>query len=674
MNISKLVDILKHRNINTIKYFHTDHFEPWSLGINDKTLRGLERFSEQTKKSKFTQKLSLFYLINLPAKIRKDHLESGWFVDGDDAGFAERDPKRINRVKDLMRPLERDLEHEIHLHIHHERWTQNSETYDPIVHAWVNEYSDADSDSRRLDLGLTVARSFMAQELGRPFDSWAFVHGNWALNASDHTICKIEDEIEILAKHGCWGDFTFPAGRGHCDPVILNEPYLIKPTKGIKSYDTELSDPKKINQFNNDFENNFFIWNSKIKARHSSLDYYDPANCELFKLPEVMVEKWLSESFQYADTLYLKTHAHSMKWEYEMHEEGRPIPHLFPDVVNVFETLERVCEMARVPIYPVTVNEVRRSLIPEFKPPITKIKNFPILGGEDLSIIHDKLQRFFESTYNTDSPDGHKNLSLVKEIESKNPDKNILLYIEGSAFSSIALLLGIIGYKVFHLINNESEVHSVVKKIGAVFPQIKKNITLTNESLFNLLATDNGGKKIIISNFLNSNDNLNSESYLFNKNINIITLNTDIAEFFVSNVGSQLLKIHSIDEDFLYLELMECAILENGDYFRAYFFRNSVHDLGHCYKLQLNAFSELQFLEMNSDNSKEPNKSTLILYQNGVKLVAPHSPHSVIRERGLGGYSHWKNTLYFSTLDNSNPNDLENIKVFCVEVKKNNND
>jgi len=405
--------VIKKKNINTIKYFHTDHFEPWSLGINDKTLRGLERFSEQTKKSKFTQKLSLFYLINLPAKIRKDHLESGWFVDGDDAGFAVRDPKWINRAKDLIRPLERDLKHEIHLHIHHERWTQNSETYDPIVHAWVNENSNADKDSNRLDLGLKIARSFMVQELGRPFDSWAFVHGNWALNASDHTICKIENEIEILAKHGCWGDFTFPAGRGHCDPVILEEPYICKPVKGIKSYD------------------------------------YSEANCKLFKHPELMVEKWLSESYQQDGVLYLKTHAHSMKWEYEMHEEGHPIPHLHSDVVCIFNLLERVCEHAAVSVDIVTVDEVRQSLLPDIAMPTAQVNIFQIasfIDGrlENSSEIFLEISKFME----LDDDLSDLNLVIFNYITECGGLKKEAIFIEGGEYFALAIALGIGGFNV----------------------------------------------------------------------------------------------------------------------------------------------------------------------------------------------------------------------------------
>ena len=41
---------------------------------------------------------------------------------------------------------------------------------------------------------------------------YAFVHGNWALaNSAQGKFCGVDDEMQILAETGCYGDFTLPA-------------------------------------------------------------------------------------------------------------------------------------------------------------------------------------------------------------------------------------------------------------------------------------------------------------------------------------------------------------------------------------------------------------------------------------------------------------------------------
>ncbi|MBV8189191.1 MAG: methyltransferase domain-containing protein, partial [Alphaproteobacteria bacterium] len=106
----------------------------------------------------------------------------------------------------------------------------------------------------------------------------------------------------------------------------------------------------------------FFIWNSPIKAQYSSLDYYSESNRDLFKEPARIIEQWLTNSVSFGSDLFVKTHAHSMKWEYEIFAPESRIPHLYPDVVTIFEDLLRVCDVAGVDFRPVTVNDVMGQL------------------------------------------------------------------------------------------------------------------------------------------------------------------------------------------------------------------------------------------------------------------------------------------------------------------------
>jgi O-methyltransferase len=61
------------------------------------------------------------------------------------------------------------------------------------------------------------------------------------------------------------------------------------------------------------------------------------------------------------------------------------------------------------------------------------------------------------------------------------------------------------------------------------------------------------------------------------------------------------------------------------------------------------------------DSSADPFISTLILLENGVGLGPAHAAHNIIREQGCGLFSHWHDSLYFSTSDNTDPrcNDRE---------------
>jgi predicted O-methyltransferase YrrM len=56
-----------------------------------------------------------------------------------------------------------------------------------------------------------------------------------------------------------------------------------------------------------------------------------------------------------------------------------------------------------------------------------------------------------------------------------------------------------------------------------------------------------------------------------------------------------------------------------------------------------------------ADTMAEPTQSRLVVTEDGTPLPGPHAPHEAIRGIGRGRYSHWSDTLRFSTSDNSNP-------------------
>lgn len=57
-----------------------------------------------------------------------------------------------------------------------------------------------------------------------------------------------------------------------------------------------------------------------------------------------------------------------------------------------------------------------------------------------------------------------------------------------------------------------------------------------------------------------------------------------------------------------------------------------------------------------TDTNEEPYRSRLRLYEDGHAMGPAHSSHDAIRRAGRGAYSFWLNSLYFSTVDGSDPN------------------
>ncbi len=57
--------------------------------------------------------------------------------------------------------------------------------------------------------------------------SYAFIHGNWALNNSraDRRWCGVDDETSILLATGCYADLTMPSAPAGCQTRTINSIY-----------------------------------------------------------------------------------------------------------------------------------------------------------------------------------------------------------------------------------------------------------------------------------------------------------------------------------------------------------------------------------------------------------------------------------------------------------------
>jgi SAM-dependent methyltransferase len=757
MNEASLADIIRRREIRKICYFHTDHFEPWSKGINADTALGVQEFAKKSKTSRFAERSSLFYHTFLPYRL--DHEIAALKTPGLDAIVFERRSAADNDiVHQVMAPLEMEGQHEIHIHIHHESFTRNTGEYGGQLSRWVNAHSSAELDSLRLQKAIVLTKRLIAADIGRPIDRWAFVHGNWALNASDPSICWIEDEIALLMRHGCFGDFTFPAGRGHCDPKSILEPYTCIPLSQPKGYDLPAAVPKRISEGAPPLEaGRFFIWNSPIKADYSSLDYYSDANRERFKEPEACVKAWLERSVSIDRTLFIKTHAHSLKWEYEIQRGANPIPHLYPPVIRLFELLERVCERAGVELEVMTVNsvmsqlqqlmeerrnanvstihgmygEIRKTSCPvcgsssirnQWRIPMTSINPPATLFGGYFNQVPTLKSPFtiyaFDACEDCESIFLNPDIPRERQIESYRRSSHYIKKMEdqnewrgyaeryemmrkfvptgASAIIDAASGLGQIatlarqdrshawqrvvalelssayvenmrsqGIEAYELDIDNDALEARLDAAAfdfVVFFEAFEHVMWPTKALEKLLRTLRPGGRLFFSAQrygpdVNAAVRPGEPIYIGQKYLELIETFLPCKVIDVAPTGTRYFIViekigfrpaNATPDDFT-IELR----LDSG-------FRK---ELGHCWTAKLATLdsSLAPQLQLISDREGQENASPLRLFEvteagDERELGPAHSMHATIRSTGGGCFSHWKDTLYFSTSDNTDPN------------------
>ena len=102
---------------------------------------------------------------------------------------------------------------------------------------WHHHHDDAAVFERDLVDGLDDFRAegLLPERDGRP--AWAFIHGNWALDNSIEHQCGISNEVEILQRHGCYMDMTFPAIFMSSNPHQANRLLRMNETPAARSYD-----------------------------------------------------------------------------------------------------------------------------------------------------------------------------------------------------------------------------------------------------------------------------------------------------------------------------------------------------------------------------------------------------------------------------------------------------
>jgi hypothetical protein len=111
--------------------------------------------------------------------------------------------------------------------------------YGEIELHWHHHYETADSFQTKLRQGLTIFQKYgyMRPIKQDTMGCFGFIHGNWSLdNSCGDASCGVDNEIELLQKAGCYGDFTFPALHSKAQPPIINSIYYCKDDGKPASY------------------------------------------------------------------------------------------------------------------------------------------------------------------------------------------------------------------------------------------------------------------------------------------------------------------------------------------------------------------------------------------------------------------------------------------------------
>jgi hypothetical protein len=361
---SNPADMFRQRGARRLALFHCDHFEPWrnlprTIGPENAAL--IERFAAVTAALPHAQRLTLFYRPHV--KPIDAPRPGGRFVEGDPLGFAPLRPVDLAVTSPAIRTLVA-AGHEIQLHIHHERVTRNTR-YTPQTR-WADHLDGCGgaADSARLDLLVKLSLETVRAESGLALDSWLHVHGNWALAASDPRVCGVEDELEILQRNGCTGDFTF-LGEPHdvfCLPSF-NTPSLVRAAQGAKAYDLPAADPVPAwGAGARAAAERLFIWSADRGRDAHSLDF----TCQPVLLRQDDPAGWATELAQNAlllgDTLYLGTYAHSMSPRHGA-DDAMVFPHEHPPVQRMLEALHGGAAQAGLAVEMRTASEVQREVL-----------------------------------------------------------------------------------------------------------------------------------------------------------------------------------------------------------------------------------------------------------------------------------------------------------------------
>ena len=377
--VRELAARLRDMDVASLVYFHTDHFEPWrpvggAPAVGPGIVDAIGDFCRVTERIDFARRLTLFYKPHLNYALRTgdDLLRAD---PRDLVGFLPRAEHEERFGREAMREVASSA-HDVQIHIHHEYYTATTAHTDPEAIAWFAGPLGHALDRQRLELAIRLNRGIVASETGRSTTRWFFVHGHWALNGSDDTSCTITDEIDILLRNGCRGDFTFPAGRKHVNPRI-EVPYFCRPFDAPKGYDRPDAEPEIAVGNAAAAARKFFIWASPASYRHCSLDYLSPGTRRHIENTEKAARELIDNAYVADRRLFIKTHSHSMHPYYFEHARAAVFPHQYPPTQTLLSVIFEAAALAGLDVQLRTAPEVYDLLVTaETKPEVDLVATY----------------------------------------------------------------------------------------------------------------------------------------------------------------------------------------------------------------------------------------------------------------------------------------------------------
>lgn len=378
--VKELASRLRGMDVASLVYFHTDHFEPWrSVGaapaVGQEVVDSIGDFCRVTERIDFARRLTLFYKPHLNYALRAgDDLVRA--DPRDLVGFLQRTEHEERCGREAMREVATASAHDIQLHIHHEYYTATTAHSDPDAVAWFAGPLGRALDRQRLELAIGLNRAIIARETGRSTERWFFIHGHWALNGSDDTSCTITDEIDLLLRNGCRGDFTFPAGRQHTNPRIAL-PYLCRPFDAPKGYDRPEAEPEIAFGNAAAATAKFFVWSSPATNLQCSLDYLSASSRRQIEDTGKAARELIDNAYVAGRRLFIKTHAHSMHAHYFEYARTAVFPHQYPPAQALLSVIFEAAAEAGLEIEFRTAPEVYDLLVTaEVQPRVDLVETY----------------------------------------------------------------------------------------------------------------------------------------------------------------------------------------------------------------------------------------------------------------------------------------------------------
>jgi len=190
LNSYRSRSIVKKESPVHVVFCTVDHYEPGVCGVDRQT--EIERVD---------------LLLNKYPKLVEGHFDSAGNIPKR-TWFFPPHYHRYNALKRLVSLCERRYG-EIELHLHHGKVrADTSENLEMTINQCIKEYS-----------------YFGIFGFENNKKKYGFIHGDWALdNSRNGKFCGVNNEINILIKTGCYGDFTFPS-LNEANPAQINSIY-----------------------------------------------------------------------------------------------------------------------------------------------------------------------------------------------------------------------------------------------------------------------------------------------------------------------------------------------------------------------------------------------------------------------------------------------------------------